>query len=120
MAKTDEPIDTALVRHLYDVYQITQKNSSILSDNLGLLSSLVNQVIQKDAEDFANQHSAFVTDPFGEIYKAMEYAKSDASTKATYDQFIRVMVYDKDAPSFEDAFSQFYQTLKLTLPNLSR
>lgn len=120
IAKTDEPIDTALVRHLYDVYQITQKNPSILSNNLDLLSSLVNQVIQKDAEDFASQHSAFVTDPFGEIYKAMEYAKSDASTKATYDQFIKVMVYDKNAPSFEDALSQFYQILKLTLPNLSR
>ncbi len=87
---------------------------------LGNLSNLVNQVIQKDAEDFASQHSAFVTDPLGEIHKAMEHAKSDAKTKDTYDQFIRVMVYDKNAPSFEDAFSAFYQTLKLALPNLSR
>lgn len=120
MAKDDERLDTALVRHLYDVYQITQKNPSILSDNLSNLSDLVNQVIQKDAEDFSSQHSAFVTDPLSEIHKAMEYAKSDAKTKDTYDQFIRVMVYDKNAPSFEDAFSAFYRTLKLALPNLSR
>jgi predicted nucleotidyltransferase component of viral defense system len=120
MAKDDEGLDTALVRHLYDVYQITQKNSSILSDNQDNLSNLVNQAIQKDAEDFASQHSAFVTDPLGEIHKAMEYAKSDAKTKEIYDQFIRVMVYDKNAPSFEDALSAFHRTLKLALPNLSR
>jgi hypothetical protein len=119
MTKDDERLDTALVRHLYDVYQITQKNPSILSDNQDNLSNLVNQVIQKDAEDFASQHSAFVTDPLGEIRKAMEYAKSDAKTKDSYDQFIRVMVYDKNAPSFEDAFSQFYQTLNLAIPTLS-
>ncbi|QWE24248.1 nucleotidyl transferase AbiEii/AbiGii toxin family protein [Polynucleobacter sp. AP-Elch-400A-B2] len=120
MAKDDEGLDTALVRHLYDVYQIIQKNSSILSDNQDNLSNLVNQVIQKDAEDFASQHSAFVTDPLGEIHKAMEYAKSDAKTKEIYDQFIRVMVYDKNAPSFEDALSAFHRTLKLALPSLSR
>jgi Nucleotidyl transferase AbiEii toxin, Type IV TA system len=119
MAKDDGGLDTALVRHLYDVYQITQKNPSILNDNQGNLMDLVNQVIQKDAEDFANQHSAFVTDPLGEILKAMEYAKSDAKTKDAYDQFIRVMVYDKNVPSFEDPLSQLYQTLKLALPNLS-
>ena len=120
MAKDNERLDTALVRHLYDVYQIIQKNPSILNDQQGNLSNLVNQVIRKDAEDFASQHSAFITDPLSEIHKAMEHAKSDAKTKNTYDQFIRVMVYDKNAPSFEDAFSAFYRTLKLALPNLSR
>jgi predicted nucleotidyltransferase component of viral defense system len=119
MAKDNERLDTALVRHLYDVYQITQKYPSILSDSQGNLSNLVNQVILKDAEDFASQHSAFVSDPLGEIRKAMVYAKSDTKTKDTYDQFIRVMVYDKNAPSFEDAFSQFYRTLKIALPNLA-
>ncbi|MBU3557442.1 nucleotidyl transferase AbiEii/AbiGii toxin family protein [Polynucleobacter sp. Ross1-W9] len=119
MARVDEKIDTALVRHLYDVYQITQKNPSILTKDLDKLSILVNQVIERDAQDFANQHGAFVTDPLGEIRKAMEYAKSDTKTKDTYNQFIRVMVYDKNAPSFEDAFTRFYKTLLLTLPNLS-
>lgn len=120
MAKDNGGSDTALVRHLYDVYQIIQKNPFILRDHQGNLSNLVVQVIQKDAEDFASQHSTFVTDPLGEIRKAMEHAKSDAKTKNTYDQFIGVMVYDKNAPSFEDALSGFYQTLKLALPNLSR
>jgi len=118
MAKTDEKIDTALVRHLYDVYQITEKSSSILSKNLNKLSTLVNQVIEKDAEDFANQHNTFVTDPLGEIQKAMQHAKSDQKTKNTYDEFIRVMVHDKNALSFEDAFSRFQETLRLALPNL--
>jgi hypothetical protein len=118
MARVDEKIDTAFVRHLYDVYQITQKNPSTLTKDLDKLSILVNQVIERDAQDFANQHGAFVTDPLGEIRKAMEYAKADTKTKDTYDQFIRVMLYDKTAPSFEDTFTRFYQTLKLALPNL--
>lgn len=120
MAKDDEKPDTALVRHLYDVYQITQKHPSILGKKGSDLAKLVTQVIEKDAEDFANQHSAFVTDPLSEIQKAMEYAKSNTKTKETYDQFIKVMVYDKNAPSFESAFSAFYQALKLALPNLSK
>lgn len=119
MAKVDEKLDTALVRHLYDVYQITQKNPSILTKDLNKLSTLVNQVIERDAQDFANQHSTFVNDPLGEIHKAMEHAKSDEKTKETYDEFIRVMVYDKNTPSFEDASTRFYQTLQLALPNLS-
>lgn len=118
MAKTDEKIDTALVRHLYDVYQITEKNPSILAKDLDKLSILVNQVIEKDAGDFAKQHSAFVTDPLGEINKAMQHAKADQKTKDAYDEFIRVMVYDKNPPSFEDAFSRFHKIVKLALPNL--
>lgn len=120
LAKTDEKVDNALVRHLYDVYQIIAKNPSLLENDLELLTNLVAQVIQKDGLDFAKQHDAFVKDPMGEIKKAMKYAKDDPHTKQTYDEFIKVMVYDKNAPSFEDAFSQFSQTLNLAIPNLSQ
>ena len=80
---------------------------------------MVVQVIAKDSLDFAKQHVAFVKDPIDEIKMAMNYAKADPKTKQTYDEFIRVMVYDKNAPSFEDAFSRFSQTLNLVLPSLS-
>jgi hypothetical protein len=49
----------------------------------------------------------------------MQYAKEDLKTKQAYEEFIRVMVYDKSAPSFEDAFSRFSQALNLVLPRLS-
>lgn len=120
LAKNDEKVDNALVRHLYDVYQIIAKNPNFLENDLELLTNLVAQVIQKDGLDFAKQHDAFVKDPIGEIKKAMKYAKDDPHTKQTYDEFIKVMVYDKNAPSFEDAFSQFSQTLNLAIPNLSQ
>ena len=55
-----------------------------------------------------------------EIRKAMNYAKADPTTKQTYDEFLRVMVYDMNAPSFEDAFSRFYQTLNIAIPNLTQ
>jgi len=119
LAKTSEKVDNALVRHLYDVYQITEKNPELLKNDLGLLSKLVVQVIEKDGLDFAKQHVAFVKDPIDEIKMAMNYAKADPKTKQTYDEFIRVMVYDKNAPSFEDAFSRFSQTLNPVLPSLS-
>ena len=119
LAKTGEKVDKALVRHLYDVYQIAEKNPNLLKKDLGLLGKLVVQVIAKDSLDFAKQHVAFVKDPIDEIKMAMNYAKADPKTKQTYDEFIRVMVYDKNAPSFEDAFSRFSQTLNLVLPSLS-
>ena len=55
-----------------------------------------------------------------EIRKAMNYAKVDPTTKQTYDEFLRVMVYDMNAPSFEDAFSRFYQTLNIAIPTLTQ
>ena len=119
MGKTDEEPDSALVRHLYDVYQITEKNPEILNGHLPLLASLVNQVIEQDSKDFARQHPAFVNDAFGEINKAMKFALSNPDTKSTYDKFIEVMVYEKNAPTFEGAFSRFSETLKKVLPKLS-
>ncbi|QWD61803.1 nucleotidyl transferase AbiEii/AbiGii toxin family protein [Polynucleobacter sp. MWH-UH25E] len=117
LTKAGEKADKALVRHLYDVYQITAKNPDLLKNDLVLMTNLVAKVIKKDGLDFAKQHDAFVKDPLGEINKAMSYAKADPQTKRTYDEFIRVMVYDKNAPSFADAFSQFSQTLNLAIPN---
>ncbi len=119
MGKTDEEPDSALVRHLYDVYQITEKNSEILNGDLPSLASLVNKVIEQDSKDFARQHPAFVNDAFGEINKAMKFALSNPDTKSTYDKFIEVMVYEKNAPTFEGAFSRFSETLKKVLPKLS-
>lgn len=120
LAKPGEKVDKALVRHLYDVHQITEKNPDLLKGDLGLLTNLVAQVIEKDSLDFAKQHGAFVKDPMSEIKKAMQYAKEDPKTKQAYEEFIRVMVYDKNAPSFEDAFSRFSQALNLVLPRLSQ
>ncbi len=119
MGKTDEEPDSALVRHLYDVYQITEKNPEILNGDLPSLASLVNKVIEQDSKDFARQHPAFVNDAFGEINKAMKFALSNPDTKSTYDKFIEVMVYEKNAPTFEGAFSRFSETLKKVLPKLS-
>jgi predicted nucleotidyltransferase component of viral defense system len=119
MGKADEKLDGALVRHLYDVYQITLKNPDILNSHLPLLTSLVNQVIEQDSKDFAYQHPAFINDAFGEINKAMQFALSSSDTKGTYDKFIEMMVYEKNAPSFEEAFSRFSEILKKVLPSLS-
>ncbi len=119
MGKTDEEPDSALVRHLYDVYQITEKNPEILNGDLPSLASLVNKVIEQDSKDFARQHPAFVNDAFGEINNAMKFALSNPDTKSTYDKFIEVMVYEKNAPTFEGAFSRFSETLKKVLPKLS-
>lgn len=119
MGKTDEKPDSALVRHLYDVYQITEKHPEILGSHLSLLTSLVEEVIEQDSNDFARQHPAFVEDAFGEINKAMKFALSNPDTKRTYDKFIEVMVYEKNAPSFEAAFSRLSETLKKVVPKLS-
>lgn len=120
LVKPGEKVDKALVRHLYDVHQITAKNPDLLKSDLSLLTNLVAQVIEKDSLDFAKQYDAFVKDPMSEIKKAMQYAKKDPKTKQAYEEFIRVMVYDKNAPSFEDAFSRFSQALNLVLPRLSQ
>ncbi len=114
LARDDSEIDTTLVRHLYDVHQIIEKNPELCLRNSALLTKLLAEIIENDGIEFAKQHDAFIDDPTNEIKKAMDFAKDDPEMKSTYDEFIRVMVYDKKAPSFVSAFSRFSKTLYLT------
>jgi predicted nucleotidyltransferase component of viral defense system len=107
--------DKAMVRHLFDVHRIVERNPKITQDSA--LKSLLLSAMDKDAKDFVHQYPKFLTNPVGEIQNAMSVAYLKPEYQKMYDAFVKVMVYSKDIPSFDDAFSSFNTVLTALLPS---
>jgi len=112
--------DKALVRHLYDVHQITQ-NTSPEKLSSHELAEVVSNVIIHDAIEFQNQHPLFCTNPFDQLTHALAHAANNEKLKFQYNAFIMDMVYapSETIPSFDQALSVFSKVLEniLTLNN---
>lgn len=108
-------LDKTLVRHLYDVHQITKAHPALLAETKMLQEILIRKLSQ-DAKEFSTQHPGFVSDPLGELRKAMQFAKTDPFISIMYKNFIRNMVYGTNPPSFEDSLNSFNVCLERLLP----
>ena len=74
--------------------------------------------MDKDAKDFARQYPAFLANPVGEMLNAMLVAKSNPAYRRMYEEFVEVMVYGTDRPTFDEAIGHFDTILAATLPPL--
>jgi hypothetical protein len=109
-------LDNTLVRHLYDVRQITKANPDLLSDIKPLQEILLSKLAQ-DAKEFSTQHPSFVNYPLNELRKAMEFAKNNPLISTMYGNFMRDMVYGQNSPTFEEAIDSFNASLERLLPS---
>jgi predicted nucleotidyltransferase component of viral defense system len=108
-------LDKTLVRHLYDIHQTTKAYPDLLSDTKPLQEILISKLAQ-DAREFSTQHPGFVSNPLGELRKAMEFARIDPMINSMYKNFIRDMVYGRNPPSFEESINSFNESLDMLLP----
>jgi predicted nucleotidyltransferase component of viral defense system len=108
-------LDKTLVRHLYDVYQTTKTHPDLLTD-IKLLQKILISKLAQDAQEFSTQHPNFVSNPLGEMRKAMEFAKTDSIIFTMYNNFIRNMVYGESPPSFIESINSFNTNLESLLP----
>lgn len=106
--------DNALVRHIFDIYQIAKTHQNFT--NNAELQPLILKVLDKDAKDFAHQYPKFLASPINEIKNAIKVAESNSEYKVMYDNFVDVMVYGKDSPSFSEAINCFKDILVPALP----
>jgi predicted nucleotidyltransferase component of viral defense system len=111
----DRELDKTLVRHLYDVHQLTKSHPDLLSDIKALREILISKLVQ-DAKEFSAQHPEFVINSLGELRNAMAFAKTDLLISTMYKNFIRDMVYGQIPPSFEESITSFNTTLEKLLP----
>jgi predicted nucleotidyltransferase component of viral defense system len=108
-------LDKTLVRHLYDVHQTTKAYPDLLSDTKPLQEILISKLAQ-DAREFSTQHPGFLSNPLGEMRKAMEFSRADPMINSMYKNFIRDMVYGQNPPSFEESINSFNESLEMLLP----
>jgi hypothetical protein len=67
--------------------------------------------MDKDAKDFASQYPEFLKTPIQEIINAMTVAKTDSTYRNMYLDFIKVMVYGTNVPTFYQAIMHFEDLL---------
>lgn len=98
--------DQALVRHIHDVHEIAAKRPEVVS-SMDDLRPIMLSAMEKDAADFAGQHPGFLSDPVGELERAMEFAGRDPSIRKMFERFVAVMVYAPEPPTFDRAFALY-------------
>jgi predicted nucleotidyltransferase component of viral defense system len=79
--------DPNLVRHIYDLHAIHAH-----VDHAEAID-LIRSIAQSDAQEFGNQHPAYLNDIAGETHKALDALQSDPAIHSRYDAFLAAMVY---------------------------
>ena len=97
--------DPTLVRHIYDLHQMTgfidQKQ----------VTDLARLIAEADGEEFRNQYPAYASDIAGETQKAMAALQDDPAYRKRYDDFVQAMAYG-DRPDFDTALSKVVDLAK--------
>ncbi|MSQ88935.1 MAG: nucleotidyl transferase AbiEii/AbiGii toxin family protein [Betaproteobacteria bacterium] len=95
--------DTAIVRHLYDVHQLSTRGVV----DLNAVSRLVNEIAESDARQFAHQHPEYAKDRVGETRKAIAALANDQRFEEWYGEFVEAMIYGDDKPRFREVADTF-------------
>jgi len=95
--------DTALVRHLYDVHQLSRPGAA----DLDAVARLVDEIAETDARQFANQHPEYVKDRTGETRKAISALTGDRRFEEWYGEFVEAMIYGDEKPAYREVADTF-------------
>jgi hypothetical protein len=98
-------MDSALVRHVYDVARIAEHMSPCLKDARDIFP----QLVVSDRDEFKGQHPGFDQDPVGVLKRVLVAAKSSGELKARYREHLLPLVYEERPPTFENSFKVFEQ-----------
>lgn len=106
--------DKQLVRHLYDLYQLHDKN--LLT---GEYIDIVHQIIEKDRVQFKNHNEDYAVNPYQASEKAIDALFTDNQWHDHWRLFIEQMVYEKNPPSFNLALDKLHMMSKNILKERS-
>jgi hypothetical protein len=108
--------DTAIVRHLYDVHQLSKRGVA----DLNVVAQLAGAISANDAAQFASQHREYAEDPVRETNRALAALTEDKRFEEWYEDFVDAMIYGDDKPHFRDVASTFkdavYKAMNIAPP----
>jgi predicted nucleotidyltransferase component of viral defense system len=107
--KEDEK--NALIRHVYDLYVISQQNK--LGDNFFYLAE---SIMHEDKEKYKSLHPEYYSHPVDEINYSIQ-SLHHKDFKDYYENFLESMVYGENAPSYTDALS-LIKNISIQVTNL--
>ncbi|AOE61958.1 nucleotidyl transferase AbiEii/AbiGii toxin family protein [Pseudomonas corrugata] len=95
--------DTALVRHVYDVWRIAGSQPDAMEAACQIFGALV----QKDVEEFKGQHPEFDQAPYRVLRRSLVSAATDEGLKANFEQRLKPLLYAADKPDFQTCYVVF-------------
>ena len=95
--------DRALVRHVYDVWRITQSQPGALDPAGEIFAALV----AKDVEEFRGQHPEFDKDPYAVLQRALAASAKDEGLEADFERRLKPLLYSAEKPDYATCYSAF-------------
>ncbi|MBX8605441.1 nucleotidyl transferase AbiEii/AbiGii toxin family protein [Pseudomonas cichorii] len=95
--------DTALVRHVYDVWRIADCHPEAIEPACEIFAATV----QKDAEEFQGQHPEFDQTPYVVLRRSLAFAATDDALKANFENRLKPLLYTTDKPDFATCYAAF-------------
>lgn len=89
--------DSALVRHMYDLYKINSMGK--LGDEF---PALVDKLLITEVDKFKSHNTEYSKNPHKEIVRALDILKTK-EWKENWEQFINDMVFELNPPSYDEA-----------------
>lgn len=94
--------NASLVRHLYDLYKINE--GGYIDDKFG---TLVSKIVLDDRSQYKKHNLNYFANPVTEIRRAITELHHSAFWLDSWNQFTKVMVFEKSPPHFQDVLSSF-------------
>lgn len=105
--------DATLIRHLYDLCMLDQKNR--IDENF---YSLLQDIIKSDMEQYKNQNPEYTANPIKEIRLSLSQLKQNPKWGDNWHEFSEAMIYRQNAPDFNEALDRFIAISELALDRL--
>ena len=101
-----QPWDTALVRHIYDVHCIVSQRPTAIHNAISAFSELT----ALDASEFGYQDAAFQEDPKSTLIDALHRLSTDQQSRDEYQHVLLPLIYGKSSFSYDEALGSFNHT----------
>ncbi|MBS1209727.1 MAG: nucleotidyl transferase AbiEii/AbiGii toxin family protein [Proteobacteria bacterium] len=95
--------DTALVRHIYDVWRIDASMPEVLSEAEKIFRALV----EKDVEEFRGQCPGFDARPFDVLRETLADPRMVSELREYFDRRLLPLLFSEEIPAFEECFAHF-------------
>lgn len=95
--------DTALVRHVHDVWRIVESQPDAIASAHDIFEALV----EKDAEEFHGQHPEFDKQPYVVLRRTLDAARIHEGLRQNFEQRLKPLLFAEEKPAFDTCFASF-------------
>ncbi|RDU96016.1 nucleotidyl transferase AbiEii/AbiGii toxin family protein [Trinickia dinghuensis] len=95
--------DSALVRHIYDVWRIAERHPESIEQGRTIFAGL----IATDAEEFRKQHPEFNQQPYRVLRRTLERSRTHDELRKDFEQRLKPLLFTSSKPDFEVCFASF-------------